>query len=203
TSHRCAGSRPARPLVLCAGMAVVDFIFRVDRFPSPSTKAMAREFFVTGGGNAANATIAITRLGGRARFCGPVGDDEFGQRVLYGLLKEGVDIGGAQHVKGAPTSVSGIFVDPAGERLLTTRRASRRARRRQARDRGGRSAACARLARDFFRRGVACGGRDRRSRRCARARVHVLPRLRRGDRWRRRRALARRPRAAAARGLRG
>src|SRR5438105_1821573 len=104
-------------------MAVVDFIFRVDRFPSPSTKAMPREFFVTGGGNAANATIAITRLGGRARFCGPVGDDEFGQRVLYGLLKEGVDIGGAQHVKGAPTSVSGIFVDPAGERLLTTRRA--------------------------------------------------------------------------------
>jgi len=123
TSHRCAGSRPARPLVLCAGMAVVDFMFRVDRFPSPSTKAMAREFFVTGGGNAANATIAITRLGGRARFCGPVGDDEFGQRVLYGLLKEGVDIGGAQHVKGASTSVSGIFVDPAGERLLTTRRA--------------------------------------------------------------------------------
>jgi sulfofructose kinase len=123
TSHRRAGSRPAQPLVLCAGMAVVDLMFRVDRFPSPSTKAMAREFFLTGGGNAANAAIAITRLGGRARFCGPVGDDEFGQRVLDGLVKEGVDIGGAQRVEGAATSVSGIFVDPAGERLLTTRRA--------------------------------------------------------------------------------
>ncbi len=123
TSHRCAGSRPAQPLVLCAGMTVVDLMFRVDRFPSPSTKAMAREFFLTGGGNAANAAIAITRLGGRARFCGPVGDDEFGQRVLDGLVKEGVDIGGAQRVEGAATSVSGIFVDPAGERLLTTRRA--------------------------------------------------------------------------------
>src|SRR5260221_12281909 len=104
-------------------MAVVDFVFRVDRFPTASTKAMAREFFLTGGGNAANATIAITRLGGRARFCGPVGDDEFGQRVLDSLVREGVDIGGAQRVKGAATSVSGIFVDPAGERLLTTRRA--------------------------------------------------------------------------------
>src|SRR5438094_413377 len=104
-------------------MAVVDFMFRVDRFPSSNTKAMAREFFLTGGGNAANATIAITRLGGRARFCGPVGDDEFGQRVLDGLVREGVDIGAAQRVKGASTSVSGIFVDPAGERLLTTRRA--------------------------------------------------------------------------------
>jgi sulfofructose kinase len=123
TSPRSAGSRPARPLVLCAGMAVVDFMFRVDRFPSPSTKEMAREFLLTGGGNAANATIAITRLGGRARFCGPVGDDEFGQRVLDSLVREGVDIRGAQRVKGAATSVSGIFVDPAGERLLTTRRA--------------------------------------------------------------------------------
>ena len=123
TSHRCTGSPAARPLVLCAGMAVVDFMFRVDRFPSSNTKAMAREFFLTGGGNAANATIAITRLGGRARFCGPVGDDEFGQRVLDGLVREGVDIGAAQRVKGASTSVSGIFVDPAGERLLTTRRA--------------------------------------------------------------------------------
>jgi sulfofructose kinase len=115
--------RPAPPLVLCVGMAVLDFMFRVDRFPTPGTKAMAREFFVTSGGNAANAAIAIARLGGRARFCGPVGDDEFGARVLDGLVKEGVDIAGAQRVKGAATSVSGIFVDPAGERLLTTRRA--------------------------------------------------------------------------------
>jgi sulfofructose kinase len=123
TPDRAGDPCPAPPLVLCAGMAVLDFMFRVERFPTPSTKAMAREFFLTGGGNAANAAIAITRLGGRARFCGPVGDDEFGQRVLDGLIKEGVDIGGTERVKGAATSVSGIFVDPAGERLLTTRRA--------------------------------------------------------------------------------
>jgi bifunctional ADP-heptose synthase (sugar kinase/adenylyltransferase) len=79
--------RPSAPLVLCVGIAVVDFMFRVDRFPTASTKAMAREFFLTGGGNAATA---IARLGGRARFCGPVGDDEFGERVLDGLVKEAV-----------------------------------------------------------------------------------------------------------------
>jgi sulfofructose kinase len=117
------GNRTAPPTVLCAGMAVVDFMFRVDRFPTPSTKTMAREFFLTSGGNAANAAIAITRLGGRARFCGPVGDDEFGELVLDSLVKERVDICGAERVEGATTSVSGIFVDPAGERLLTTRRA--------------------------------------------------------------------------------
>jgi sulfofructose kinase len=98
-------------------------MFRVDRFPTPGTKAMAREFFLTSGGCAANAAIAIARLGGQARFCGPVGDDEFGGRVLDGLVKAGVDIGAARRVADATTSVSGIFLDPAGERLLTTRRA--------------------------------------------------------------------------------
>lgn len=122
-SDRRGGGSGAPPVVLCAGMAVIDFMFRVDRFPTPSTKTMAREFFLTSGGNAANAAIAIARLGGCARFCGPVGDDEFGQRVLAGLLKEGVDISGVERIAGAATSVSGIFVDPAGERLLTTRRA--------------------------------------------------------------------------------
>jgi len=121
-SETRARVRPTPPVVLCAGMAVVDLMFRVEQLPTPSTKAFAREFFVTGGGCAANGAITIARLGGQARFCGPVGDDEFGARVLDGLTKAGVDISGAGRVKGAATSVSGIFVDPAGERLLTTRR---------------------------------------------------------------------------------
>ena len=54
--------------MLCAGIAVVDFIFRVERFPTPSTKAPTQEFLETGGGCAANAAIAIARLGGEARL---------------------------------------------------------------------------------------------------------------------------------------
>jgi pfkB family carbohydrate kinase len=78
-------SRPARCAV--RGMAVIDLTFRVERLPNPSTK-FTREFFLTGAGCAANAAIA--RLGGQARSCGPVGDDEFGARVLDGLTKADV-----------------------------------------------------------------------------------------------------------------
>jgi sugar/nucleoside kinase (ribokinase family) len=120
TSPAGRGRRAAR--VLCAGIAVMDFMFRVDRFPTPSTKAQAHEFFVTGGGCAANAAIAIARLGGQARFAGPVGDDDMSGRILDGLVRAGVDIGGVTQVAGAVASVSGIFIDAAGERLLTTRR---------------------------------------------------------------------------------
>jgi sulfofructose kinase len=112
-----------RAVVLCAGIAVVDFIFRVERFPTPRTKAPTQEFLVTGGGCAANAAIAIARLGGEARFAGPLGDDEHAARILDGLARDGVDTGAVTRVPGGGTSISGIFIDAAGERLLTTRRA--------------------------------------------------------------------------------
>jgi len=110
------------PVVLCTGIAVMDFLFRVDRFPTPATKAPTQEFVITGGGCAANAAIAVARLGGRAKFCGPLGDDEMSDRIVQGLVDAGVDVDDAVRVPGAVASVSGILIDPAGERLMTTRR---------------------------------------------------------------------------------
>ena len=111
-----------RPVILCAGIAVVDYIFRVESFPTLSTKTPTREFLITGGGCAANAAIAIARLGAEARFTGPLGDDEHAERVAQGLTRAGVQIDAIVRVAGATTSISGIFIGPAGERLLTTRR---------------------------------------------------------------------------------
>ena len=111
-----------RPVVLCAGIAVLDFIFRVERFPTPSTKTATQEFLITGGGCAANAAIAIARLGGEARFVGPLGDDQHAECVAQGLTQAGVNIDAVTRVTRATTSISGIFIDCNGERLLTTRR---------------------------------------------------------------------------------
>ena len=61
------------PEVLCTGIAVLDAVFRVAQFPVPQAKTQASEFLIISGGCAANAAIAIARLGGRARFAGPLG----------------------------------------------------------------------------------------------------------------------------------
>ena len=47
---------------------------RVENFPAPGTKVQASEFIITGGGCAANAAVAIARLGGARGFAGPLGD---------------------------------------------------------------------------------------------------------------------------------
>src|SRR4030095_3827328 len=66
-------SADARKHVLCAGIAVVDMLFRVQAFPRPEVKTQASEFRTVNGGNAANAAVAIAHLGARTSFAGPLG----------------------------------------------------------------------------------------------------------------------------------
>ena len=47
------------PLILCAGIAVIDYIFGVGAIPKRDSKNKATSFTVSSGGNMANAAIAI------------------------------------------------------------------------------------------------------------------------------------------------
>lgn len=111
-------------VVLCAGIAVQDLIFRVERFPPPGGKSQASEFVTIGGGCAANAAIAVARLGGAARYTGPLGDpgDPASVGILAALARERVETAGVVHVPGAAAPLSAILVDGAGERMIVTRR---------------------------------------------------------------------------------
>jgi sulfofructose kinase len=108
--------------ILCAGIAVLDEVFRVGAFPLPDTKVQASEFITIGGGNAANAAVAIARLGGKAYFAAPLGVDEIGDRLIESLRREGVECVGCVRVPEARTPVSGIFVDARGERTIANYR---------------------------------------------------------------------------------
>ena len=112
------------PKILCAGIAVQDIVMRVENFPASGAKVAASDFIITGGGCAANAAVAIARLGGRAAFAGPLGgaDDHMSSRILADLAKEGIDCGGALRVAGGTASVSLILLDATGEKTIATRR---------------------------------------------------------------------------------
>jgi len=108
--------------ILCAGIAVLDEVFRVSAFPMPDTKVQASEFITIGGGNAANAAVAIARLGGKAYFAAPLGVDAVGDRLVESLQREGVECVGCVRVPGARTPVSAIFVDARGDRTIANYR---------------------------------------------------------------------------------
>ncbi len=103
---------------MCLGMATLDQIFRVDTIPEAPAKFRALDFIVTGGGQAANAAVAVRRLGGAAQYWGRVGDDPTGDQILRQLSDERVDIQHVHRLPGARSKTSAILVDARGERLV-------------------------------------------------------------------------------------
>jgi len=122
-------SKTEAPRVLCTGIIVLDEVFRVAEFPQPDAKVEAKGFFIVNGGCAANAAVAIARLGGRAKLAGPLGGpagaDDNGDRVLAALAREHVDTGLCQRVDGLATALSAIFIDDRGDRTIVTYRDQR------------------------------------------------------------------------------
>lgn len=78
--------------VVGLGYCALDYLCVVENYPELDEKVGMRDFVIQGGGITATAMAAVGRLGGRARFIGKVGDDDFGGRILSGLEEEGVDI---------------------------------------------------------------------------------------------------------------
>jgi sulfofructose kinase len=117
------------PRILCAGIIVLDEVFRVEEFPKADGKVQATGFFMVNGGCAANAAVAIARLGGRAALAGPMGgpagEDENGDRVLKALTRENVDCTHCQRVGGLATALSAIFMNARGDRTIVTYRDER------------------------------------------------------------------------------
>jgi sulfofructose kinase len=99
------------PVVLCHGLVASDFLARTG-FPVPrDVKVRVDRFVRQGGGPAANAAVAVARLGGRAVFVGAVGDDALGVEQVRELEHEGVDTSGVTVAPGRPSFVSFILVD--------------------------------------------------------------------------------------------
>lgn len=103
--------------VLCVGHASYDLIMTVDRHPGPDEKCSATGLVKSGGGPAANAAVAVARLGGSAAFAGYLGEDLYGCKHLKELEREGVRtdlIALGKH----PTPLSFILVKPNGNRTV-------------------------------------------------------------------------------------
>ena len=114
---------------MCTGITVLDEVFRVEEFPQSDGKVQATGFFTVNGGCAANAAVAIVRLGGRAALAGPLGgpagEDGSGDRVLAALAREHVDCTFCQRIAGLPTGLSAIFMNARGDRTIVTYRDER------------------------------------------------------------------------------
>jgi len=103
--------------VLCIGHAPYDLTFAVDHHPQPDEKMLADALHQCGGGPAANAAVAVARLGHHSAFAGYLGRDVYGELHLQELRDAGVNTD--LIVRGDdPTPLSVSLVKPDGRRAL-------------------------------------------------------------------------------------
>jgi sulfofructose kinase len=115
---RLANAAGAPPRVICLGLAALDRIWRIAEFRPAPRKLLARDLEEAGGGMAATGAVTIARLGGQVALWSRVGEDSAGAAIRAGLACEGVDVTHVRVFPGALSSVSGVFIDAAGERLV-------------------------------------------------------------------------------------
>ena len=104
--------------VLCVGQSTLDHVLFVPTVITPGHKHVADGFQVVGGGVAANAAVAVSRLGGSSILASCVGEDPAGRAVMDGLADERVDTQLVTRLAATPTPCSTIVVSPDGARTV-------------------------------------------------------------------------------------
>lgn len=104
--------------VICIGNTTLDKIWPVAQLPSAGGKYRASDYLEVGGGMAANAAVAVARLGGLAAYWGRAGDDAAGHAMVQEMADYGVDVSNFRLFPGARSSTSAILVTGDGERAI-------------------------------------------------------------------------------------
>lgn len=119
-------SRGKRPLqVFGLGPCSLDYIAKVQAYPTPDVKCEFSELVIQGGGPVATALVALARWGLSCAYVGVVGDDLFGTMIRASLEKEEIDISGLLIRKGVESQFAFIAAEPiVGRRTIFWRRST-------------------------------------------------------------------------------
>lgn len=108
-----------RTKLLVVGSLNMDLVATVDQLPRLGETVMGKRFDTYPGGKGANQAVAAARMGASVAMVGAVGRDDYGQRLLDGLTRDGVDVQGVQTLSDLPTGVALITVSADGHNTIT------------------------------------------------------------------------------------
>lgn len=104
--------------ILTIGIVVLDEIYVVPTPLLTGEKQRARSVRSVIGGNAANAALAIARLGGTPMLIARMGEDAVAASIRADLTAHGIDTSLSHAHPGAASSRSAIIIEPDGERTI-------------------------------------------------------------------------------------
>ncbi len=106
--------------VLCCGNLVFDVLVRPVENVAWGASMWVDSIEQALGGNGANTSYALARLGSRVRLVGTVGDDDAGSQLVAKLAAAGVDLSRLSR-SGLRTPTTVVLVSASGERMMLHR----------------------------------------------------------------------------------
>lgn len=104
--------------VCVVGSFMMDLVLRAPRRPASGETVLGTSFGMYLGGKGFNQAIAAVRAGSRTSIVGRVGSDDFGERFLDCLRREGIDAGYVVVDPDEGTGVGVPLVDDEGENSI-------------------------------------------------------------------------------------
>ncbi len=111
-----SGRRSSKIAVL--GFIGIDLFTKVEKFPAENHPLLSEGLKMALGGKAANAAVALTRLGEEVTIIGKVGSDPFGDRAKLVLDLEGIDTHHVATDTFSPTGTVLVNVDLRGKNTV-------------------------------------------------------------------------------------
>ncbi len=104
--------------IICVGNTTLDKVWPLNDFPSGGGKYRSTSYFEVGGGTAANAAVAVARLGGNVSYWGRAGNDSAGATMKREMAAYNIDVANFRLCDGAQSSISAVLVARDGERMI-------------------------------------------------------------------------------------
>ncbi len=108
----------SKKTIVVVGSSSTDMIIQLERIPRPGETVLGGRFTMAAGGKGANQAVAAARAGGDVTFVARLGRDRFGDQIVAGFVKDGIQVDYVFRDKTSPTGVALIFVAPDGENSI-------------------------------------------------------------------------------------
>ncbi len=104
--------------ILVVGSINMDLVVRVPHAPAPGETVLGGDFETFPGGKGANQAVAASRMGAEVTMVGRVGNDDFGNTLIQGLVDNNVKTTHVVKDHEAASGVALIAVAEDGENLI-------------------------------------------------------------------------------------
>jgi len=105
--------------IFCMGSINIDLVMFMDYLPELGETVVTNNFNTYPGGKGGNQAVTASALGGKVKYFGKLGDDDFSKQLIESLKSKGVNVTTILTKKNTTAGIAMIRVDKKGQNSIS------------------------------------------------------------------------------------